>query len=213
MELAVRHNNAGISLLEQGLHEQALAEFKLAAQYLYTITQDIKEKGLRRTDKQEFATACTLSLNPIVTDNLFIRSAPVMLSLVQEPTVASHCTIESAVILMNMALTYHVDSRKPHCLKDALQCAMTLYDMAYGLSLRVHEDPRSSHIILTSLNNLGQIHFDIGDYTKSEQYFNDLSTYVMFLGPAEESNAEHGRRECILNAMVLRNPNTSAAAA
>ncbi|KAI2499941.1 hypothetical protein MHU86_14562 [Fragilaria crotonensis] len=213
MELAVHHNNTGIRLLEQGRHEQALAEFKVAAQYLYTITQDIKEKGVRCIANDESSTVCTPSLNPIVTDNLFIRSTPVILSLPEEPFDACHCTIESAAILMNMALTYHIDSQKPNSMKDALHSAMTLYDMAYGLSLRVHEDPRSSHIILTSLNNLGQIHFETGDYTKSELYFNDLSTYVMFLGPAEESNAERGRRECILNAMVLRNPNTSAAAA
>ena len=98
-------------------------------------------------------------------------------------------------------------------MKDALQNAVVLYDMAYGLCLRIHEDMRSNEIILIALNNLGQIHFEIGEYQKSQSYFDDLATYLMFLGPAHEHDADNGRRECILNAMVLRNPSTSAAAA
>ena len=213
MNEAVAHNNQGIRLLEDGLHEQALPEFKMAAQLMYTITQKIKDVGPRLIGTSESNTGCIPSRNPIATDNLFIRSTPIIMSSPTESPELCHCTIESAAVLLNMALAYHINSQKPNCMKDAMQGAITLYDMAYGLSLRVHEDARSNHIILTALNNLGQIHFEIGEYAKSQLYFDDLSTYVMFLGQGGESNAENGRRECILNAMVLRNPNTSAAAA
>jgi tetratricopeptide (TPR) repeat protein len=213
MDVAAGHNNRGISLLEEGLHEQALAEFKKAAQVMYTITQEIKDASPRLIGISESNTECFPSRNPIATDNLFIRSTPVIMSPPKETPAVCHCTIESAAVLLNMAIAYHINSQKPNCLKDAMQGAITLYDMAYGLSLRVHDDARSNHIILTALNNLGQIYFEIGEYAKSQLYFDDLSTYVMFLGQDGEGNAENGRRECILNAMVLRNPSTSAAAA
>ena len=213
MDVAVAYNNQGIRFLEEGQHENALAEFKKAAQVMYTITQEIHVVRPRLIGIPESNTECIPSRNPIATDNLFIRSTPVIMSSPKETHEVCHCTIESAAVLLNMALTYHINSQKPNCMTDALQGAITLYDMAYGLSLRVHEDSRSNHIILTALNNLGQIYFEIGEYAKSQLYFDDLSTYVMFLGPSGESTADNGRRECILNAMVLRNPNTSAAAA
>ena len=214
MKDAVLHNNEGIRLLQEGFHEQALEEFKMAAHIMYTITQQIKDAKPQLIGISESNTACTPSRNPIVTDNLFIRSAPIVMSLPDGQNDSVHCTIESAAVLLNMALVYHISSQRPNCMKDARQCAITLYDMAYGLGLRIHEDTRSSHIILTALNNLGQIYFEIGEYTKSQLYFDDLSTFVTFLGPSGDgTTAERGRQECLLNAMVLRNPNTSAAAA
>ena len=207
------HNNEGIRLLEQGLHEQALAEFKKAAQIMYIISEKMKDAKPQLIGIFESNTACTPSGNPILTDNLFIRSTPIIMSPPEGESDVFHFTIESAAVLLNMALVYHINSQRPNCMKDALQVAITLYDMAYGISLRVYEDARSNDIILTALNNLGQIYNEIGEYPKSQMYFDDLAAYVTFLGPSAEGPSENGRRECILNAMVLRNPNTSAAAA
>ena len=216
MNIAIDHNNEGIIFLEKGQNDKALLEFKKAAQLMYSITQELKNNrktGSETQQQPKSLTLCTSSKNPIATENSFIRSTPILMAGSQEPTDSCQCTIESATVLLNMALTYHIDSLTPNCMKGATQSAIALYDMSYSLGLQVNEDTRSHHIILTALNNLGQLYYELGDYNKSRLYLEDLSTYVMFLGPGEEENAVRDRHEFLLNAMVLRNPNTSAGAA
>lgn len=214
MNIAINHNNEGIALLEKGLNDKALLEFKKSAQMMYSITQDIKAKGAGE-EPQLSTTACATTHSPIATGNSFIRSSPIVLTSSDESSdaPAASCTVESATVLVNMALCYHLDSQLPNCMEDAIANAITLYDMAYSLGLQINEDSRSHHIILTALNNLGQIHHDIGNFAKSRLYFEDLSTYVMFLGREGTEDTVSDRHEFVLNAMVLRNPNTSAAAA
>ena len=216
MELALNHNNEGILLLEKGMHERALSEFKAAAELMYNITQEFKTMRLIGDDADtrfESLTVCSKSQHPVVTGNSFIRSNPILMSISQEPNGAVPCTIESATILLNMALTYHIDSQNPNCMKDALQNAITLYDMAYSLGLQIHEDSRTNQIILTALNNLGLIYYELGDYSKSTLYIEDLSTFLTFLNPEGEAENMNDLQDFILNALVLRNPNRSAAAA
>ena len=216
MDIAINHNNEGILLLERGMHERALSEFKAAAQLMYNITQEFKNRRLNGEDANarfESLTICSQSENPVVTGNSFIRSNPILMSCSQEPNGAVHCTIESATILLNMALTYHIDSQNPNCMKDALQNAIMLYDMAYSLGLQVHKDSRTNQIILTALNNLGLIYYEQGDYSKSTLYMEDLSTFLTFLSSEGEAENTNDLQEYILNALVLRNPNRSAGAA
>ena len=217
MDIAINHNNEGILLLEKGMHELALSEFKAAAQLMYNITQEFKNKRLSGEDADarfESLTVCSQSQNPVITGNSFIRSNPILMaSSQQETTGAVHCTIESATVLLNMALTYHIDSQHPNCMKDALQNAIMLYDMAYSLGLQVHKDSRTNQIILTALNNLGLIYFELGDYSKATLYMEDLSTFLTFLSSEGETENMNDLQEFILNALVLRNPNRSAAAA
>jgi tetratricopeptide (TPR) repeat protein len=211
MNVAICHNNEGIALLEKGLHDKALLEFKKSAQLMYSITQDLKAKG-PVVDPHTSATTCNTTNAPIVTGNYFIRSSPIVMSSSDELTAAS-CTVESATVLVNMALCYHLDSLLPNGIEDAIANAVTLYDMSYSLGLQINEDPRSHHIILTALNNLGQIHHDLGNFDKSRLYFENLSTYVILLGREGTEDTVSDRHEFMLNALVLRNPNTSAAAA
>lgn len=217
MNSAIEHNNNAITLLQKGLYEQSLSEFKKAAQMMYSLTQKLKHTaidGLANNSEQHGATTtqCATTQLDIVSDCMFIRTRPIAMTYTDEPK--SSCTVESATILMNMALCYHLDSMRPNCMPDAQQNAITLYEMAYSLGLQINEDRRSHDLILTSLNNLGQIYNELGDYSRSRNYFEDLTTYVLFLGPANQGeSATNDRHEFMLNAMVLRNPNTSAAAA
>eukprot|EP00545_Synedropsis_sp_CCMP1620_P004211 CAMPEP_0119018156 /NCGR_PEP_ID=MMETSP1176-20130426/18735_1 /TAXON_ID=265551 /ORGANISM="Synedropsis recta cf, Strain CCMP1620" /LENGTH=85 /DNA_ID=CAMNT_0006972099 /DNA_START=57 /DNA_END=311 /DNA_ORIENTATION=- len=85
-----------------------------------------------------------------------------------------------------MALCYHLDSLRPNAMPGAVQNAVTLYEMAYSLGLQVNEDSRSHPIILMSLNNMGQLHNEVGNFEKSRLYLEDLSAYVVMLGEIGE---------------------------
>jgi hypothetical protein len=94
-----------------------------------------------------------------------------------------------------------------------IKSAIDLYEMAYRLAAQVHEDSRSQRIIITCLNNLGQLYHEISEYESSKKFLNDLSSYVRYIGSRFTDDAVRDLRECMLNAMVLRNPNTHAAVA
>ena len=95
----------------------------------------------------------------------------------------------------------------------ATQNATTLYEMSYSLAIQCNRDPRAHQIILISLNNLGQLAHELGNFESSGRYFDDVSSYVNFLGHMGEGDLVTDRHDFMLNALVLRNPNKCAGAA
>lgn len=224
MNVAIAHNNQGIVYLERGQHECALYEFKIAAQLMYSFAQELKTKRaesptpLQQNQKQiescQSFTECLSSGKPLVSDAdaTFICSTPIVMFCSEEPS--SSCTIESAAILLNMGLCYHLNIHSgQYPVACVTKSAIDLYEMAYGLAAQVHEDSRSQRIIITCLNNLGQLYHEISEYESSKKFLNDLSSYVRYIGSRFTDDAVRDLRECMLNAMVLRNPNTHAAIA
>lgn len=212
MNTAINHNNKGVKCLQQGHYAEALLELKKSAQQMYSTTQEMKKKMSTGGDEemQQSETLCETQRCVITTGNSFIRSTALTMSSAEEP--ASQCTVESAVVLMNMALCYHLDNATLMSLPEALENAMTLYKMAYSLALQVmKEDARAHDIVLTSLNNLGQLHHEMGNFDKSKLYLEDLSAYVVYLSDGGERIMDS--HEFMLNAMILRNPHKCAGAA
>jgi hypothetical protein len=211
MNLAIRHNNHAVDLLQKGFNFQALTEFRKSTKLMYLLTQDIRAKGI----VDEPATKKTRCTSPetlyIATGNTFIRSSLLLMRYSDAPT--STCTVESSMILLNMATCYHLDSLRPNGIPRALENALFLYDMVYCLTVQMNDDARSHHIILTALNNMGHIHRECGNIGISQLYCEDLTMYVSFLGREGAPCNVADRREFALNAMVLGNPNTTAAAA
>jgi tetratricopeptide (TPR) repeat protein len=214
---AIVQNNEGINFLERGLHKHALFKFQEAARILYQVTKRIKKNvdggNPEMQPRIESRTVCWISEKSILKENLFIRSKPIFMKAPSDSMETSHCTLESATVLLNMAMTYHIDSQIPNCIEDALNNAIKLYEMAYSLGLKLQADDRSNQIILTVLNNLGQIYFEIGEYSRSRLYFEDLNMYVSVLRPLGHDDIFCDRKECMLNALVLLNPYRSAPAA
>jgi hypothetical protein len=161
MMTAVDCNNQGIEYLAMGFHHLALKSFKLAAQMLYSTTQILNQNTLPLRSTYEIRTS-QQTYKVISTNNDFIRCTPVFLHHSCKPTTS--CTIESATVLLNMALCYHLNSMSPFPFPDAMTNALALYEMAYTLSIQCHHDNRRYHIILISLNNLGQLNYDMGDF-------------------------------------------------
>ena len=77
---------------------------------------------------------------------------------------------ESATILYNLMLTYHLYGLEEHN-SLFLHTALKLYEVDFGLA-----KTRMHHLFdLAMLNNLGQIHHEIFNFDKSLQCFVQLS--------------------------------------
>jgi hypothetical protein len=212
MNSAVDYNNQGIEYLAMGLHHLALKSFKLAAQMMYSTTQILSRTTIKlQNNNSNEIRPIDQNYKVISTSNAFIRCTPVFLHHTSKPTTS--CTIESATILLNMALCYHLNSISPYPFPDAMSNALALYEMAYTLSTQCHYDNRRYHIILISLNNLGQLTHDVGDFETSKRYFDELSSRVILLGSSDVANTIGKRQEFVLNALVLQNPSRCAGAA
>jgi hypothetical protein len=206
MEAAIAHNNMGVSLLEQGLNDQALLRFKAAAHIMFMTSQ--QTKGRLRSGEFSGFTACVPILRTIPSCNAhFVQNTAIRMHCSNE-TVTTY-TVESAMILTNMALCFHATGKESDFSVESMRNALILYEMAYNLGIQSSHDPRSHQIILTSLNNLGQIHNEIGNYETSELYLEDLSSYCSHLKGLTVKEL-HGY---VLNSLVLRNPNKCAGAA
>jgi hypothetical protein len=210
LHAAVEHNNQGIDYLEQGLHENSLQEFKRAAQMLHLTTQYLKEnhgniKGLPAKPSNIQAR------KSIPTNNDFIRSTPLRLGNSDGTTIS--CTIESATVLLNMALCCHLNSVGTCSISDAMSNAIALYEMSYTLAMKCSYDQRSHPIILISLNNLGQLAHEVGEFELSTRYLEELSSKVVRFREGGELSYIDNPQEFLLNALVLRNLYHAAGAA
>jgi hypothetical protein len=214
----ITHNNRGVAFLEKGFHDHALAEFKSAAQLLYAFTQELKKDLKDATSPSppgSSFTECRPSERPIASTSAFICSTPII--MLGSDQASSSCTIESASILLNMALTYHVNSLQANPMHNGIKNAMELYEMAYGLAIQVHGDSRSHKIIVTSLNNVGLIKYEMGEFGAADRCLKDLTTYINFVKNDVSQGVEMFDAgelyECMLNAMILRNAHHCAGAA
>jgi len=157
----------------------------------------------------------------------FIYHEGLLLPLPAE--ISKTCAIESATILYNMALSYHLGSSSSmNCSStshDELHNALTLYEMACCVAYRVETQQQSgpktkasSKVVMASLNNMGQIYHHLGKYSKSRFYLDDLSNYILTLTAAQQERGEEGgeddqeRKRFLLNAMFLQKPRGAAAA-
>jgi hypothetical protein len=137
--------------------------------------------------------------------NIFIRSKAVKLELANRLPV--DCTLESAAVVYNMALCYH--------LKDTTiskQRAMVFYDMALNLCSSLATGQMAVTIVMGSLNNAGQILHSVGEYAASRKYMETLRQYIVKLPLPYDSQSMEERYECLLNAVLLRPPCTAGAA-
>jgi len=226
MSNASYYNNAGIAYLEQGKHVESLDMLKEAARLVMCVMANSCDIRNTRTDTVTDA-SMNVALDQangvtgisrrfsgmrIADNNCFMFPVPIFLPA-DNAVSSNNCTEVSATILYNMALTYYINSKSSNPLPKALNNSMTLFDMACNLSLEIRHTPRSSQIIMSSLNNLGVLYRDQGNYKRSHKYFDDLSSYIASLREPTERSVARARQEFLLNALVLRNEAEGAAAA
>jgi tetratricopeptide (TPR) repeat protein len=210
MERAMDHNNQGVAHLEEGNYEQALLDVNIALQFLNSARRFLKEKNFPEIPASS-SHSCRQAYKFISTQNAFVCSNAFLLDQSIEPMYS--CVIESASVLLNMALCYHISSLEARSVSNSMSNAVKLYKMAYNLSTQCHSDSRRHDIIFTSLNNLGQLMHDMGEFDLSRVYLNELTCKVVRLLQTNEASAIDNGQDFLLNALVLKNPNICAPAA
>jgi tetratricopeptide (TPR) repeat protein len=204
------HNNNGVAQLEKGNYEQALQDIRIAAQFLYYARKSLKQMKIPRTSTMQ-SQYCRQAFICISTQNEFVCSNAFLLEQSDEPI--SSCIIESASVLLNMALCYHINSLESKSIFNSSSNAVQLYKMAYNLSIQCHDDIRRHNLILMSLNNLGQLMYDTGEFDLSRLYFEELTCKVIRLLQANDSSMIANGQDFLINALVLRSLLSCAAAA
>ena len=127
------------------------------------------------------------------------------------------CTQVSAIILFNMALTYQLSFLKSTPLPRSIDNAASLYGMAISLATHLRDQPLFVRLLLASLNNLGYLHYDVGNFQLSKVYFYEL---IHSAARAVEQAGDKAltaevlaeRQQVLLNAMVLDTPHSAKAA-
>ena len=256
LQIASEANNLGVSLMKGRHFRDALEIFRHAADLMYALTQDLKQQLMNQpntSSSSSSSSSCASQKMPPMEAKMeelldkhgfnsqprkhkrqrtaldeekdeFIYNEGLLLPLPAK--VSKTCALESATILYNMALAYHLSSNaKDYYASDshALHNAVTLYEMACCVAYRVErqqDGPKtkcSSRVVMASLNNMGQIYHRLGKYTKSRFYLDDLSNYILTSTAQEEQQEDKAeddpeRRRFLLNAMFLQKPRGAAAA-
>ena len=219
LNASIECNNLGVVLLNAGDLENALDSFMTAAKLMHpvskqvnTIDQVIASHGVEHSFEipegiRRVVQASTVAAHGKLPshNNIFIRSEPIQLETAQRLPV--DCTLESAAVVYNMALSYHLQGTFV-----CKQRAVFLYDMAFNLSSAHAVTPTATTIAMASLNNAGQIFHSVGDYVTSRKYLDTLRYYIIKLPLPSDSQTMEERHEFLLNAVLLRPPTTASAA-
>ena len=142
-------------------------------------------------------------------DGCFMVCAPIEIASSSPiPTAAA-----AAVVLFNIALTYHL-LRVTSCQRmEATRHALSVYEQAYDLALCSIDHDLSSRVIIVTLTNMALIEREIGNLEEAERCIGDMTEYIMALD-AEPSSQQikTERSEFLHNATLLLAPHGAAAA-
>jgi len=227
---AIQYNNIGVTLLESGHHEVGLEVFRGSAELMYTATNARNHVSSQTNTASEDEKIMQVKAKLQLTHITSLTKAKKIDSQIEIDCFLYHtgirltpppsegqpiysCALVSATVLFNMALAYHLGSPQPHQICPSLHNALTLYDMAYNVATRVGTQPESQLVICASLNNLGQLHHELGQYSTSRKNLDNLSSYIVSLDPhAADNKSIIERRQFLLNAMMLHKPRGAPAA-
>jgi hypothetical protein len=237
MNSAIECNNIGVALFQTGRISEAVDTLRTAAQLMTDVSHMLQAAGsplalylsgkvtpmvhpsqilrgisvLRRAKDvlsqlpSEEATLHTSGKLGDREEDCFSSLSPVILALY--PYQPHSCTYESSAILFNMALADQTQRSKTNLLH-----AISLYEMAYGLASMVPEDYRSSIVAMASLNNLGFVHYSIGNYNLSRQTLDFLVRFIALLPQTTDEGTRQERLQYLMNAEYLREPMIAGAA-
>ena len=233
LHVAIEFNNIGVSLVENGRLAEGVEVFRAAAELLYFSTQSTKKQSLMSestaSDEDEKVLAVKAKLQHIVEETasekstivthhqenhdcfLYRTAIPLPPPTYGQPTTT--CAAESATVLFNMALAYHLGSASlsPTC--PALHNACKLCDMACSVASKVSNGPTLQLVVCGALNNMGHLHHQLGHYEASREYLDDLSDYIVSVGTdACDKASKIEKRQFLLNALLLHRPRGAPAA-
>jgi tetratricopeptide (TPR) repeat protein len=229
MNAAIALNNQGVQRLREGDYRMALSNLKEAAELMYLATKDFdgdehgchtpagqRQEERRAPNERYFLADGSAKDDHLLkpSDNIFfIHDTPFTISSVLLPNNRAGLTVISTIVLYNMSLTYHLSSCQCSAIPHAQECATTLYKMACSLAMKHKNDELMIRIAMASMNNLGCLHFEWGNFESAKEYLDALAQYLVTLGANYDGPVPLiQRNELMLNVIILRNPHAARAA-
>jgi tetratricopeptide (TPR) repeat protein len=225
MNDAIEMNNRGVKWLVEGKYTFALSDLKKAAECMQTITKICEQACTIRAAEESIgemhhedhnASPVYFTAVPAVSEGqrffqsqrcVFIHDTP--FTIPQQMTTTA-TTVVGVIILYNMALTYQL-AYQCSLIPNANENALTLYEMAYTLAVKYCERGNFTPIIVACMNNLGCLHYELGEFDCARTYLDELVHYIR-KGPNGCYITLLQKNEFMLNAMLLRNTHSADAA-
>jgi tetratricopeptide (TPR) repeat protein len=236
-EPAAVYNAIGIKFLLEGNHFHALDMFKEAARLIQTEgrisrrnavscctstyacnpTPLIAKQECDHGMEDSSSTFHTSSTRPypmfarttLDGESCFIFCDPIDIEYTEK---LRTCARDSAIVLYNMALTYHLLNVPTHQKERTRRHALLLYELSYNIALQDLDDETSTRIISVTLNNMAQIELELGNFKEAQGCLDDLKEYLMSLKEPSSLKIKIERNQLFLNATLLGNPKGAPAA-
>lgn len=242
LQASIECNNIGVALLLAGRIRESLETFKGATEIISATStlisrkaaaDEMEETACARQDSLKtpapFASALEQTAKAVLkqaqqkyavlqrapqSSGLIMElcSDPILIDPLSTPITSDpdSCILESAVIVYNLGLNYQVFG-SIRCLEKALQ----LYDMAHSLTVSAGSvKTEAIHLAVACMNNIGVIHYTVGDYTKTKQCMDYLALCLSQLPlPRNVDNQSIAERQRLcLNVLLLQEPTCANAA-
>ncbi|KAI2499488.1 hypothetical protein MHU86_15008 [Fragilaria crotonensis] len=130
--------------------------------------------------------------------------------------VSPSCVIQSATLLFNLGLIYHMKARRKGT--KFMEKSIVMYKMALGL-LKDVLNSSSCHVVdarltLALINNLGEIYFVQGQHEMAKNCFDNLSVLLSGMCASGMSRLvdQNDWSGFVMNSMMLIDPHFAAAA-
>jgi tetratricopeptide (TPR) repeat protein len=224
-------NNEGVSLIENGLYDEAVSEFSKGltlVKKILALQEDDDQADeaessaepesqspsyhFHKMQEPKATTECG-DQEEFLSDETFIFRAPLYIqSRVTDHTSFTYYVESSFMLLYNLALTHHLSSLSGNNTQKSLRKALALYELAY--TIQTTEDIQLTVLQTMAIaNNLGQIHAALDDAEKARQCFQHLLSSIMFMNDCGERDSVEQMDGFIANVMPLILMGTSAPAA
>mmetsp|Transcript_277 Transcript_277/g.448 ORF Transcript_277/g.448 Transcript_277/m.448 type:complete len:229 (-) Transcript_277:93-779(-) len=228
MDLASSFNNKGKIFIENGLLEDGYEMFMGALEAIVQATHEA-ETGERETPvtRQRNRIRCAQEKEDLLSIQIrrkrkkgitthsqsFLYTKSLLLPSTTEVIIDndSVTTLYSSVILYNIALSHHLKGTR-----RSLELAIVFYEKSIHLVADLENEDTENHLIphlvMALLNNLGQAHYELGNYQISGSYMDRLSHYVLSLDFSLPPSLMEEKEEFLLNGTLLKEPGLAAAA-
>lgn len=238
MKIAFQLNNLGVSFLNVGAFDKAQEAFKAAVDLMKCYTSDKNDREVQKASRKiidkwrlhcEAETPKILELPSMPEESCFVAKVAFEIPEAITLSVASKGLAdawESAILLHNLALSLHCTGLQSGALTP-LSKALKVYELSKKLvtaclDSRIHTEQtpwetEASHalktqLVMSLLNNMGQIHHQMQEYELARHYFDGLSSVLSTrISPFLQAHCPD-INTYYLNAMLLQQPKVAPAA-
>jgi hypothetical protein len=227
-------NHSGVCFLREGLVHEAIDSFTCAVKILKDLANDVgadtpkqqlqfARRQSRRRSSQLISSSCTRAKhsNQEAAGVCFVADNPIEIPFDFKPcTQGRNHSWESSVVLFNLALSLHLvglEKGGNACLGKALR----LYKLSKTLITKYLEEQvvddeenadLNTRLVMSLLNNLGQLCYELGQYRASRTYFECLTNMMDVTSRSSARDLPEDLEALLLNAIILGEPSVAAAA-